>query len=285
MRDVKKLGLGVWVATALVMSAGAAQADEASADACVESYEQAQVLRQEGDLLKARAELLTCASASCLTALQKDCVQWLSEVDSSLPTVVFEVKGAEVGKIEARVDGEDVSEDARAGRAVRVNPGRHTLTVKTADGEEKQVEVSVVEGQKNRVVTVDFSPAPDPDDVSVSTSDLAAPSVLPWVFAGVGLVGLGVATFGWLSAEGQRSDLESDGCAPRCDTADRDSIERSRLIGDIGLGVGLVSFGVATVLWLTGGPESAPSSPAEASFGFDLRGAPGGGVASWYGAF
>ncbi|MBX3181633.1 MAG: hypothetical protein KIT72_12800 [Polyangiaceae bacterium] len=282
---MKKLGLGVWAAAALLMSAGAAQAD-ASAEACVESYEQAQVLRQEGDLLKARAELLTCASASCLTALQKDCVQWLSEVDSSLPTVVFEVKGAELSKIEARVDGEDVSEDARAGRAVRVNPGRRTLTVKTADGDEKQLEVSVVEGQKNRVVSVDFSPAPDPEDsLSVSTSDAVEPSVLPWVFAGIGVVGFGVATFGWLSAEGKRSDVESSGCAPRCDPADRDSIERSRLIGDIGLGVGLVSFGVATVLWLTAGPERAPASPAEASFGFDLRGAPGGGVASWYGAF
>lgn len=277
--------LGGWAASLVFLTSLSAHADEVSAEACVASYEQAQVLRQEGALLSARVELLTCASASCITAIQKDCVAWLSEVESSLPTVVFEVKGAELSVIEAQVDGDDVSEDARAGRAVRVNPGRRTVTVKTPEGEERTAQVTVVEGQKNRVITLDFSPTEAGEPGLGGSADASEPSLLPWVFAGVGMVGLGVAAFGWLSAEGRLSDVESSGCAPRCSASDRDSIESARLIGDVGLGVGLVSFGVAAVLWLTAGPESAPKAPADTAFGFDVRGTTGGGVATWYGAF
>ena len=284
------------------LSAGFASAadDAPNQQQCADSYVKAQTQRRDGDLMGAREQLLVCASQTCLAAVQKDCAQWLTEVESSLPTVVFEIEGADVKDVHVEVDGVPVDEDAHAGRAVSLNPGKHTFKFTFPDGTTKEQDVTLLEGQKNKAVkasgvnqgaddgTGGDTAEPEPDVPSDS-----GPGALPWAFVGLGVVGLGVATGFWLDASGKLDDLDSSGCAPNCASSDRDAIEQSRLIGDIGFGVGVVSLGVAAVLWLGSGSGSGSATMdtearrkrREQAFRFDVRGVRGGSMATLAGSF
>lgn len=288
------------VASVLLPVSALAADDAPNQQQCAESYVSAQTLRRDGDLMGARAQLLVCASQTCLAAVQKDCAQWLTEVESSLPTVVFEVEGADVKDVHVEVDGKPVDEDAHAGRAVSLNPGKHTFKFTFPDGTTSEKQVTLLEGQKNKAVKA-AAKAEVPDggsavddgagDEPVTADEGAGP--LPWAFVGLGVVGLGVATGFWLDASSKLDDLDSSGCSPNCSSSDRDAIEQSRLIGDVGFGVGLVSFGVAAVLWLGAGGGSASATMDTEARGkrrpqalrFDVRGVRGGSMATLHGAF
>ena len=55
---------------------------------CAAAYEQTQILRNQGKLTEARAQALTCSAATCSVHATADCVRWLSEIDTAMPTVV-----------------------------------------------------------------------------------------------------------------------------------------------------------------------------------------------------
>ncbi|MEZ4230808.1 MAG: hypothetical protein R3B89_16645 [Polyangiaceae bacterium] len=288
------------VSLGCLLAAGVAAADDApNQQQCADSYVKAQTQRRDGDLMGAREQLLVCASQTCLAAVQKDCAQWLTEVESSLPTVVFEVEGADVKDVHVEVDGQAVDADAHAGRAVSLNPGKHQFKFTFPDGTVSEKQVTLLEGQKNKAVKVGIDRVGDvpaggeelPEDQAPSVDE--GPGALPWAFVGLGVVGLGVGTGFWLDASSKLDDLDSSGCAPNCASSDRDAIEQSRLIGDIGFGVGVVSFGVAAVLWLGSGGSSgaatldtqARSKPRAQALRFDVRGLRGGSMATLGGSF
>lgn len=281
-------------------AASPVSAEQVTAQQCADSYVSAQTLRQDGDLKGARAQLLTCASATCQTTVQKDCAQWLTEVDSSLPSVVFDIEGADVTEVHIQVDGVDVDDDARAGRALVVNPGKRKFSFTAASGKLVEVEVTVLEGQKNKTVKVSLGTKPEPGDgppPGDQSPDGSAgndgPGALPWVFVGVTAVGFGLATAFWLDAQSKLDDLDSSGCAPNCAAGDKDAVAQSRLIGDIGFGVGVVSLGVAVAIWLGSGSSSASAEGELAkraaarptALRFDVRNVPGGSLATLGGAF
>ncbi|MCA9647460.1 MAG: hypothetical protein H6718_13980 [Polyangiaceae bacterium] len=285
------------------LSGGVAVAadDAPNQQQCADSYVKAQTQRRDGDLMGAREQLLVCASQTCLAAVQKDCAQWLTEVESSVPSVVFEIEGADVKDVHVEVDGVAVDEDARAGRAVSLNPGKHTFKFTFPDGTTKEQEVTLLEGQKNKAVKTsaggqgaDATSGNGAGDASgPEPTPGEGPGALPWAFVGLGVVGLGVATGFWLDASGKLDDLDGSGCAPNCSSSDRDAIEQSRLIGDIGFGVGIVSLGVATVLWLGSGSGSGSATMdtearrkrREQALKFDVRGVRGGSLATFGGSF
>ncbi len=288
-------------AAGCLLSASALAAEDApNQQQCADSYVNAQTMRRDGDLMGAREQLLVCASQTCLAAVQKDCAQWLTEVESSLPTVVFEVEGADVKDVHVAVDGQPVDEDAHAGRAVSLNPGKHTFKFTFPDGTTSEKTVTLLEGQKNKAVKagakLDTSAGgPDIEDTPGGDDEqgAASASALPWAFVGLGVVGFGVATGFWLDASSKLDDLDSSGCAPNCASSDRDAIEQSRLIGDIGFGVGVVSLGVATVLWLGSGNGAASGTldtqarakRRQQALRFDVRGLRGGSMATLGGSF
>src|SRR4029078_1774358 len=78
------------------------------------------------------------------------------------------------------------------------------------------------------------------------------PGALPFVFGGFGVVALGVAGFFQLSATNHRDELYTT-CGPSrsCDIGDKDAIEGKVTVARIALGVGVVSLGVAAVLFFT----------------------------------
>jgi len=73
--------------------------------------------------------------------------------------------------------------------------------------------------------------------------------LVPYALAGVGILGLaGFTTFAILG-NSQAGDLERT-CAPNCQPGQVDSVKTKYHLADVSLGVGLVSVGVATYLWV-----------------------------------
>ena len=83
-------GILVALMLALVSVARPAGAD-AKAD-CAKAYEASQEQRSSGKLLAAKESLVTCSQAACPSFIKKDCSKWLSDVEGSIPTVVFSAR-------------------------------------------------------------------------------------------------------------------------------------------------------------------------------------------------
>src|SRR5688572_24241676 len=87
-----------------------AQADETSA--CFDAHVRAQVDERDGKLGSARAELALCARRVCPAKVQKDCAEWLSEIDKLVPSVIVkarDARGNETADVEVFIDGNSVS--------------------------------------------------------------------------------------------------------------------------------------------------------------------------------
>jgi len=71
---------------AAVLHAGQARADEKSLEACITPSERGQELRDEGKLLSARQAFMMCARAGCPPVVQRDCADWLTDVEARKAT-------------------------------------------------------------------------------------------------------------------------------------------------------------------------------------------------------
>jgi hypothetical protein len=258
---------------------------------CAAAYVEAQQLRKDGALTSARDKLIDCGRDHCMAAIKKDCVQWFDEVNASLPSVVIvakDARGAETLAVKVWVGDTLVLERLDA-KAIELDPGTHRLRFELEGEEPIEQEIVLQEGRKNRMLEVSWQRsalpetpvAPEPSIESAPESAVAGPPVLAYVLAGVGVVALVGTGYFWLSSEGDRKDLEDSGCAPSCASEDVDSIERKRLFGDIALGVGAVSLGVAAYLLLD---RPKPGPPAE-SARFGLSPIRGGALAGVSGSF
>jgi len=128
---------------------------------CISAYEQAQDLRKQSHLINARQRLLVCTREVCPAVLRKDCVQWLEEVERSMPTVVVDVKGtdgSDVVAVKVYLDGKLVAEQLD-GKPISLDPGQHTFRFEIAGAPAKEERIVVPEGTKNRRVAVSFAPA------------------------------------------------------------------------------------------------------------------------------
>jgi hypothetical protein len=131
------------------------------------------------------------------------------------------------------------------GKAVAVYPGKHTFFFRAASGAEVTIEVVISEGEKNRKLQVVLQRAPaKPVSSEVPPSEPASRSrslVLPGVRLGVAVVGVaGFVTFGGMG-QSQKGDLEGS-CAPSCDDASIEAVQRKFLLADISLGVGALAL-------------------------------------------
>jgi hypothetical protein len=262
----------------------AGAADERDKEACIRAVEHAQVARIDGKLREAREGFVTCARAVCPEAIRQDCTRWVTDVDASLPSVVFQavwVDGRDATGMRVVVDGKPLA-DTEPGRAIVLDPGEHTFRFEVAGAAPVETRNVIREGEKNRVVRVTFTPlAPPPapaptGDNAVppsgsSTTSVPAPANLwqpvpsaeqrpgagsrpiplaAYILGGVGLASF--AGFGYLAFDGtSRLDGMRSGpgsCAPNCRTSDVTSARNEILAGDILGYVGLAATGLA--IWL-----------------------------------
>src|SRR5688572_8088699 len=103
-----------------------ARADER--EVCNTAADQAQQLRDEGKYRRAREQLLICARDVCPTPIKRDCLEWLAQVESTAPTVVFAARDStkDLSEVKVSVDGVAVT-DRLDGKPVQMDLGKHIV--------------------------------------------------------------------------------------------------------------------------------------------------------------
>jgi hypothetical protein len=277
----------------LVALLGARASWAAGGEQCATAYERAQELRRAGSLVDARAQLLTCASASCPAFITADCRRWLDEVEAALPSVVFAARkaGRDLEQVLVEVDDQLVAERLD-GRAVAIDPGKHTFTFTAPGAAPARIDAIINEGSKHRLIAVDIaaSQLPTPAQVAApalppvdaptqavgAATDLdrrpAPPSMRPLPRALFVVSALGLAGFAGLGLWGLHDERGlRDECAPGCAPARVDRVHRQYLAADISLAAGVVALGLGVYF-------HSRSPATEASPRFALGLVDGGGT-------
>jgi hypothetical protein len=282
--DTRALVAGI--ATFVVFAAGSGAAiaqgkPDAKADAkreCTAAYDDVQALRADGKLGAARKQAVACASDACPGFIKVDCAKWLTEIDGSTPTVVFEVRdafGKETTAARVDLDGKPWI-DVLDGKARALDPGTHTLHYELPGGAALDDTVQIREGQKNRTLRASFqaaapAPALPPDE--------PRRSVGPWVLGGAGLAGLAVGGVLGAFVLYDASVTSGDGCNASTHTcrtpAGLSAAQQGRALGPattIALAVGGAGLAGGLVWLLATGPARA-SAPAALGFGTTMTAA------------
>ena len=138
--------------------------------ACSAAYDQAQELRLAGKLSAAHEQALICVRDACAEFIRTDCAKWLGEIESSQPTVVFDVRdsaGQETSAVRVSLDGKPWL-DKLDGSAKAIDPGEHTLHLEMDGAPAVDQTVQIREGQKNHELTATFSKTAPASVVSVA---------------------------------------------------------------------------------------------------------------------
>jgi hypothetical protein len=263
-----------------------------SAATCSGAYEKAQEEKAAGHLNAALGQLRVCVAQACPKFIREDCSRWIDQTEASLPSVVFAVRrdGKDQTEVEVLCDGVLLAQSSD-GKAIVVDPGAHNFSFSIPGFAPVEQRLIVREGERNRIIDVEFRTASETRSAipapALDTQRKGPPSEsvvrrpFPWSygFAGLGALGItGFAVFAMLGSNQQR-DLERS-CAPYCQSGQVDSLKTKYLIADACLGVGLISLGVATYLYITGRASDSDGSgrPRTSSVSFVPRSSGSGGV-------
>ncbi len=241
----------------LVTSAPAIARAQPSITECLGSSEGGQVSRDQGHLLAARAQFVTCGSDACPAVVKVQCAKWLGDVDAMVPTIVASARdaaGGDLDDVRLSVDGRVVA-TRLDGLPFSLDPGPHILSF---DAGTRHAEVRVVlrSAEKNRPVAVQLGerskPTPPPLPPSPSPGSSRP---LPWasiVLAGAGVVALSSSAIVGFGAGSDLSALEAAPCAAHrtCSASDVTSVKTRFVVSDVALAVGIVCVGAAGVLFL-----------------------------------
>lgn len=260
-------------------------ATAAESTTCADSYEKAQEEKTAGHLKAALVQLKSCIDPTCPKFIRDDCVRWMDQTESALPTVVFAVRrdGKDLTDVEVACDGEPLL-SSLDGKAVSVDPGSHDFSFKVPGFAPMERQTLIREGERNRIIDVEFAHESVASPTSTASADAGRPGergmvarYLPYGLAGLGALGVaGFALFG-IEGNSQKGDLERS-CSPYCQSSQVDSVKTKYLLADTCLAVGLVSAGVATYLFLKRHSQSAGGQDHATSIGFAPRTSGGGGV-------
>ncbi len=262
----------------------AAQADDR--EQCISAAESAQALRDEGKYRRAREQMLVCARDVCPSAIKRDCVQWLSELDRDAPSVVVVAREGDkdVADVKVMMDGVTVSERLD-GRPIPVDLGEHTFTFERG-GVVKEERVLIGAGQKSRNIAVSFGTSKTGGDGAGAAVKQEPGSIVPAVVVGsIGVIALGTAVVFGLQGKSDVDELQK--CKPRCNESDVDSARTKLIISDISTGVGIVALGVAAYMFFTRpkGDVDAKVGASASGWRFDASPVRGGAAAGLSGSF
>jgi hypothetical protein len=243
--------------------------------ACVAASTKGQTDRDEGRLIEARQEFLTCARDECPGIVRKSCGDWLADIDERMPSVVVRVQdasGTDMTDVRLTIDGGSVELD---GRPVTLNPGQHTLVITQPSGAFMERKVLLAERDKSRLVNIQLRAAGDePTDDEARTdpppeggfggeeprrdSGKGKVPMGAWVLGGVGVAGLASFAAFAVIAKNDLDDLK-DKCSPNCSDDQTSDGRRNALIADISLGVGAAAL-VGGVVWAVVGLKRSKES-------------------------
>jgi hypothetical protein len=245
---------------------------------CIITHADAQVLVKAGKLLEARRKFEACAIAGCPTVIQKDCKSLGRTVEKSIPTLrvsLLHPDGKAIHGFEVELDGSALPLSASE-QSIELDPGARRFRLAAPNYPTAEVSVDVREGQKDRVIVVQFAPR-DPASGKIRN--------LGQILTGVGAFGIVTFAAFDVSARIDRGKLGDRASRPSMDR-DYDLVNRmhtKRLVADVSLGVGLVSLGVATYLLLVT-KDSVVPAVSKPLLDFDVR-ASKEGAAAYLGGF
>jgi hypothetical protein len=310
---------------AVLLCATTGFAKDKGAAACMTIYKSAQDHQQAGQLREARDQLAICAKATC-GGLARKCAMEASQLDSDIPSIVPVVtddSGVPVVDVQVKMDGASLTSHLD-GRALAVDPGVHEFTFSTDRGVFATEKIMIVQGQRNRPITVsEHAPtrkvaekkaepagaaapqtetkasasAPAPADApparsETATHEDAAPATSPGNGRSLllplvlGSVGVvGLAGGGLLTLWGRKDNDALSQCTPNCLPSSLDHIRALYIAADISFVVGVAGLGAATWLYLRPGASDEKPPAQAASVRFDMHPTPSGAFASVRGAF
>jgi hypothetical protein len=247
-------------AALFLLAAPLAHAEGAST--CADEAERAQDLRRAGHLIAAREALIACGAASCPTVVRRDCLNWLADVDATLPTVIVRARDdrqEEVFGVRVLVDGEEVKA-RQEGLALAIDPGIHVFRVDATGFVGAEQRVLISEGEKNRFL-----------DLVLERERSSAP-IAAYATLGVGIVALSSFVVLEILAQREYDDL-SNGCAPThsCAASDVEDVRRKFALAGVSLGIGVVASGVGAA-WILLARRAARIGPATVNVGIQGMG-------------
>ncbi len=245
-------------ALAVVSWGGVAHAADKAA--CAAAAEAGQRLFKEHKLTAAREKLLFCSNTECPDIISKDCTQWLGEVERTVASVVVRMRdeqGQPINDVKVSVDGAVLTEHA-ADAPVELDPGNHVFRFEHAGFDPVEQNVAVAEGKRGQEIAGVMHP-PKPAggggggagegggaETKSSGGGFLVSSI---VFAGVGVVGMGLFTGFALAGIAQQNDLKKS-CAPNCTPTDLAPLNTKFTIANASLVAGLVGIGVGAALFI-----------------------------------
>lgn len=122
--------------------------------ACVAAAEKGQELRDSGRLLAARAPFIHCTAVACPEAVRRQCDEWLADLNSRIPTVVFRARdaaGHDMTDGRVLIDGV-LLVPSLDGAERSVDPGAHTFSLESSTGPSPPVRLVVLERDRGRLV-------------------------------------------------------------------------------------------------------------------------------------
>ncbi|NLE84777.1 MAG: hypothetical protein GX607_00110 [Myxococcales bacterium] len=263
MLRVRTLLSALTVPLALTGSGGAgAQPSPDRAIACTRWHRQAVQLEATDRLLAARDAYRRCRDAPCEGAQRRACGAALRRLRTQVPRLLVKAHdpdGNELNQARVFVDGAFEA----LGTSFEVDPGAHLVRVEHDRHVGRLQRVRLAPGE-HRVLSVELRPrrAPSEERLQIlgdrleTLRDQSWPMPeAAWTMAGVGVASLATAivldAYAADGLEGMR------GCAPECEAAIVDAVERDIQFSRIALGMSMVSL--ATAAWL-----ALAESPADA---------------------
>lgn len=260
------------------------QAFAVDAEGCAAAYEQAQILRSRGKLRGAREQLLLCVQNGCPKFISTDCTHWLNDVDANTPTVVItahDENGQELTAVRVTANG-DPFLDGLDGKAVAIDPGPHVFHFERGSSRPVEQKYVIHQAERNGSITVELRGDADTSAVRRTSAAASPDGTLDvgesarrarWGMLAGAVGAVGVAGFAYFGLSGH-ADVEQlrARCAPSCRPSDVDSARTKLVIGDVSLGLGIASLGLATWLLFSKSRSSEPRPTAHFEFGPTSRG-------------
>jgi hypothetical protein len=226
-----------------------AQRSAPTREQCLAQHEKGQQQRKTASLLEARQTLRACSDESCPGLVRADCLDLLADVERAVPSVSFEVviDRQDIPDARVTVDGQPMP-NAR-GVPYELNPGVHRFRTETPGKPPIEATEVIREGEKNRVIRLEWVPPPPP--VVLAPREPTGPRPVPasaWVFSGLAVAAAGAgATFGVLALN-KRSQLV---CKPLCTDSDVQPVKSMALVSDLSFAGGVLLAGLASYFYFS----------------------------------
>jgi hypothetical protein len=271
-----------------------ARAADPKMSECLSANESAIKLRGEHKLRLARDQALVCAASSCPGEVREVCQKRVVQLNTAIPSVVFEVKdasGNDVSAVAVTMDGQPFAASL-SGAAFPVDPGDHAFSFEVAGQPSVQKRLVIYEGDKGRRERIQIggahaapTPAPEtapaplaatPLETSAATgfpsSGLGTQKIVGLTLGGAGVVGVGVGSVlglltisAWSSVKTACGSGGAGNCSasnPSTVTSDHNTAQTDGTISTVAFIAGGALVATGLVVFLTGGHHNHEESPA-----------------------